>query len=563
MKTIPAIIFAAAAVLLSGCNKGITISEEPGTGYGNGAAFTLTATTGGAPDTKLGFDSDGLGMTWQPGDKLYLVDIAGVNKTVTLTTNITTPSKTASFSSSESVLKGNYLVLYGQNTLSSAYNYSMTDLSKLQSRIRLYGSLSVADGQTSGSISLSHVFARLSFKFRNIPSGLTNMSFGMAATSVGLPIASFGKITKDGLAFTSDYLVSQSFSWNNGADSYVLIPPMNLSSQKVIFFLYGTNANGDHVTYEIHKDGINLREGVNYNVILDFSSSAAPSVLTLTGSYYGLSSPKDFRAAAFWEYRSTDTHKYVVLNDVDFSNEVYLPISTEELRGNNHILENVTVDFEECSSVGIVSSGYATELVVKNASINGKSNVGGVVGSGRASKCGYEGTVTGKSNVGGIVGSISDPVQECYAVANVSGSSYVGGIAGKDNSSRIMNSYFIGSVTGLNYVAGICGYGVVDCCYSYCTSVSSGNGISSYYNGWYSESNLTSLSKQFPSGSLADNCNCGPDKTFLSKLNAINKDEAFSTQVWQNIDAGCPLLQWQAKAFGGDISAPGFGDENW
>ena len=559
MKRIPAIIFAAAAVLLSGCNKGITISEEPGTGYGNGAAFTLTATAEGTPDTKLGFDSDGLGMTWQPGDKLYLVDIAGVNKTVTLTTNITTPSKTASFSSSESVLTGNYLVLYGQNTLSLTYNYSMTDLSKLQSRIRLYGSLSVADGQTSGSISLSHVFARLSFKFRNIPSGLTNMSFGMAATSVGLPIASSGKITKDGLAFTSDYRVSQSFSWNNGADSYVLIPPMNLSSQKVIFFLYGTNANGDHVTYEIHKNGINLRVGVNYNIILDFSSSAAPSVLTLTGSYYGLSSPKDFRAAAVWEDRY-----YVVLNDVDFTDEVYLPISTGGLHGNNHILKNVTVDFEECSSVGIVSSGYASELVVKNASINGKSNVGGVVGSGRASKCGYEGTVMGKSYVGGIVGVFSSgsDIQECYAVANVSGSSYVGGIAGKDNSSsKIMNSYFIGSVTGFNYVAGICGYGVVNCCYSYCTSVSSGNGISST-NG-YSESNLTSLSKQFPSGSLADNCNCGPDKTFLSKLNAINKDEAFSTQVWQNIDAGCPLLQWQAKAFGGDISAPGFGDENW
>ena len=74
---------------------------------------------------------------------------------------------------------------------------------------------------------------------------------------------------------------------------------------------------------------------------------------------------------------------------------------------------------------------------------------------------------------------------------------------------------------------------------------------------------------------LTENCDLTPEysvisavKThtlfsFLSKLSVINGDEAYSTQVWKNIDAQCPLLQWQADLLNGNIEIPGFGEEDW
>ena len=116
--------------------------------------FTLTASYGD-PSTKLAFDEDGLGTTWQPGDKLYLVDVAGKNKIVTLNSSIKEPSKKASFKSESSVLSGDYVVLYGATSTSLYTSLEMTnDIKELKNRLVLYGALKVTDGQTSANISL-------------------------------------------------------------------------------------------------------------------------------------------------------------------------------------------------------------------------------------------------------------------------------------------------------------------------------------------------------------------------------------------------------------------------
>ena len=556
---------------LFACNKVVETAEESAVPYAateivsetpQGPAFTLNASCG-SPDTRLTFDPDGLNTTWQPGDVLYLVDPARKINTVTLTTDITSPSKTASFKSQTSVLKGDYVVIYGSEGQGQYMDYSMTDLSTLNSRIRLYGSLSVQDGQTSASISLSHVFSKLSFKFKNIPTGLKDMSFGIAASKDGLPITTSGTITDNGwVPYNNACVAFSSFSWNNGADSFVLIPPADLSAGKVIFYLYGTDINNNHISYELYKNGINLKAGINYNITLDFSNAESPSTISKNrDGYYALSSPKDFRAAAYW---NNSYNQYSVSQDVDFANEVYLPINAQIFNGNMHVLSNVNIDLKKIDYVGVVSNGYVKQLIVKNSSVMGYSCVGGIVGNGYAFQCGFEGNVSGKSDrVGGIAGCNSDVTDQCYVVGNVSGNKNVGGIVG---GSSCTNSYIIGNVTGKgNNVAGISGGSspMVLNCYSYCESVSTGNGIADYPRNSTENKNLTSLSQQFVAGSNRDNCNCGPNKTFLSKLSVINGDEAYSTQVWSNIDAGCPLLQWQAEGFGGDITAPGFGDEDW
>lgn len=120
---------------LGGCQKQ---EFEPETeSVGSDVTFTLTATYGG-PETKLTFDEDGLGTTWQPGDKLYLVDVAGKNKTVTLTTSITAPSKKASFKSTISVLSGEYVVLYGSDTDKVKTSWKMFNAKSLNDHIILY-----------------------------------------------------------------------------------------------------------------------------------------------------------------------------------------------------------------------------------------------------------------------------------------------------------------------------------------------------------------------------------------------------------------------------------------
>ena len=74
--------------------------------------------------------------------------------------------------------------------------------------------------------------------------------------------------------------------------------------------------------------------------------------------------------------------------------------------------------------------------------------------------------------------------------------------------------------------------------------------------------NLTS-SPYMAEGVSSDNCNCGPDKTFLSRILVINGNEAYSTQVWEGIDAQCPLLKWQSDALDVKLEIPGFGNEDW
>ena len=223
------------SALALGCGKDkITIASPESAAEADYVPFTLTATQGD-PDTRLTIDSDGLNTTWQPGDKLYLVDLAGKNNTVTLETSIIEPSKSASFVSKTSVLSGDYVVLYGTSVREIGHpSHRMTDLSTLSSRMMLYGTLSVADGQTSAALRLYPVFAKLSFKFKNFPTGLKNVTCGMMELNGDIPTQQNGTIGTSGWVKTTETSISRwTFSWNNGSDAALLIAPVDLTGKKL------------------------------------------------------------------------------------------------------------------------------------------------------------------------------------------------------------------------------------------------------------------------------------------------------------------------------------------
>ena len=265
-----------------------------------------------------------------------------------------------------------------------------------------------------------------------------------------------------------------------------------------------------------------------------------------------MSKPADFRAALY-----CGICRLNVINDVDFQNDTFIPIGHGDehditLRGGSHVLNNVTIKMEKCDNVGLIARGYVSNIVVKNGSVKGRSYVGGIVGNGGATECGFEGNIEASGDyVGGIVGSLSQNVNKCYHVGNVIGNNYVGGVTGF--SLGTSSSYNIGNVTGIAsefiIVGGVNGYGGAQYCYSY-GNISSGYGITGSGSAYYS---LTSAPRLNGADGNSAYTNFGPSKTFVSLLSVINGEEAYSTQTWANIDAGCPLLRWQADTFGAFI----------
>lgn len=114
--------------------------------------------------------------------------------------------------------------------------------------------------------------------------------------------------------------------------------------------------------------------------------------------------------------------------------------------------------------VGVCEGGSDVVSCYNHGMVNGKSCVGGVVGSflyfngsGEVVNSYNAGTVSGSgSAIGGIAGS-SRVVRNCYNLGAVSGGSNVGGISGGVNYESVINSYNLGEVKGTTNVGAIVG----------------------------------------------------------------------------------------------------------
>ena len=135
-------------------------------------------------------------------------------------------------------------------------------------------------------------------------------------------------------------------------------------------------------------------------------------------------------------------------------------------------IKNITFDNAKVNSTGNytgILAGFEELCIIENiktlpnCSVDGTNNVGGIAGraSGDIGNCENHAIVNGRSYVGGVVGShvqVNNSITSCANYGVVTGTeNSVGGIAGHFNSGTIQNSANYGDVTGTIYVGNLIG----------------------------------------------------------------------------------------------------------
>lgn len=150
---------------------------------------------------------------------------------------------------------------------------------------------------------------------------------------------------------------------------------------------------------------------------------------------------------------------YLMENDIDFGNEICIPIGTSSepfkgtFDGGNHTLRGLKVSANGYAGLfGKTSGAVFKNLRIDEAEIKSASgNAGILVGyleNGNIEKCSMSGSVTGTAYVGGLAGQISgnsSKVSKCRMQGTVNGTEYVGGLIGEAKG-NIEDCYAIGSV---------------------------------------------------------------------------------------------------------------------
>ncbi|MFH1018950.1 MAG: GLUG motif-containing protein [Pseudomonadota bacterium] len=175
------------------------------------------------------------------------------------------------------------------------------------------------------------------------------------------------------------------------------------------------------------------------------------------------------------------TSQFVLMTDLNLLDEPFSPIgpnSTDSFRGvfdgNGYTISNFRFVTTGATAenyagfFGYVSGGTLKNIGLRDLTVEGASQVGGLAGLVRDSSVISDayatGSVKGNGNeVGGLVGNLdSSSITRSHALVTVtsgSASTYVGGLVGNmTGSSSIARSYTIGSATGYDVVGGFVGY---------------------------------------------------------------------------------------------------------
>ncbi len=142
--------------------------------------------------------------------------------------------------------------------------------------------------------------------------------------------------------------------------------------------------------------------------------------------------------------------------------------------GNGHTISHLTITGKsQLGLFGRMESGAEVEnLGVVDVKITASdNNVGGLVGGNwghSVTNCYSSGMVSATSNVGGLVGSSRASVTASYSTCVVSGNEHVGGLVGYNDWDAVSNCYSTGAVSGDSDVGGLLGWsgGNVTQCYS-------------------------------------------------------------------------------------------------
>lgn len=458
-----------------------------------------------SPKTRLELGEDGLTTQWEPGDKLVLVDKSRSLAPIFLNCTLTERSNTATFVAENGVPAGDYYVIYNYNE-NLAYGHkgfqSVNDIN-MNDDLVLWNELTIREGDDNASISLQHLYTKIRVVLENVYDpygkgfeiGVYSSKKGFPAykqfTSNGLVDAEYGynpnsmNYTYDNTYFPSNrkyhnirfgyysptYIwdestYTSSYDYSKAAECSALVLPADLRGEAIFFYIISNNT-----CYEFRKEGVELKAGTSYKVILDMNQATTVSTLEystintgMASSGYQLANAADWRHAA---YKNDLWNTYEITNNINFENEYFFPIATRGIWGEGHTLSNINLDWVNEDNVGLIRYEWdgrddrrelrcvrpieqissVSDLKLENVTIKGNNFVGAFGGYNiAASRCEVIGnsTIEGQgNNIGGIVGFNKlyysngmntdikfDDVrvgQNC----SVSGKNYVGGIVGR------------------------------------------------------------------------------------------------------------------------------------
>lgn len=486
--------------------------------------------------SRLALGEDGLSVVWEPGDQLVMVKKDKSGEPIYLDCDLEEVAYSATFTAGEGVPVGDYYVFYNYDRY-IGFNYDNqgnpvytcthqelvpTERINDEDKLALWGEVSVKDGDSSASIVLQHIYAKVRISIKSFYSANRYKSFkiGMYASKGGFP--SHLMFTENGVTNAikngntcypsetekvhnvrlsdSFYPISDIGTFDNDENYTALILPADLSEGSL--FVYGICDDDSYgnqlVCFETEKKNVKFEAGKSYKIslYLGYPNDENPDHKAINmyaiedeenrGTYLKLSTPEECRVAAYLS--SDEWYYYQVTNDIDFQGQTFLPISTEKIVGNGHTIKNISLDWPDSDNVGLVRNNYPnvglldmriptctiSDLTLENVSFNGHSFVGAFGGVGiSTNNCKVTGnsSITGSGDfVGGIVGyTIGTSLinTSIDASCTIKGINCVGGISGgfcgNYSTMKSLTSSATVTATG-DYIGGITGF--IGSCFS-------------------------------------------------------------------------------------------------
>lgn len=474
--------------------------------------------------SRLAIGEDGLSVVWEPGDQLVMVKKDKSGEPIYLDTDLEEVAFSATFTAGEGVPVGEYYVFYNydkyiqdnwNNPVYTCTHQGLIPTEEIndEDKLALWGEVSVKDGDSSASIVLKHIYAKVKISIKSCTDSWASYRIGMYASQGGFP--SHLMFTENGVTnaiknFSSYYQsnshkvhniclsehfdpISNNGTLDNDENYTALILPADLSEGSL--YIYGIcddNTYGNRLLcFETEKKNVKFEAGKSYKISLhlgypdpDEENPTHKAIRMYAiedeenwDTYIKLSTPEECRVAAYLDgFRA----KYQITSDIDFQGQTFLPFPAEKVVGNGHTLKNISLDWADTDNVGLIrnyESEYGllesrmectiSDLTLESVSFSGHSFVGAFGGVGISTdNC----KVTGNSNitgtgdfVGGIVGyACRTPITETIVDASctIKGNNCVGGIGGGFEYSYTTMKSVTSSATVIatgDYVGGITG----------------------------------------------------------------------------------------------------------
>lgn len=479
--------------------------------------------------SRLALGEDGLSVVWEPGDQLVMVKKDKSGELIYLDSDLEEVAYSATFTAGEGVPVGEYYVFYNydryiednwDNPVYTCTHQGLVPTEEIndEDKLALWGEVSVKDGDSSASIVLKHIYAKVKISIKSCTDSWASYRIGMYASQGGFP--SHLMFTENGVTNAinnlgsyyqsnshkvhniclSEYFdpISNNGTLDNDENYTALILPADLSEGSL--YIYGIcddNTYGNRLLcFETEKKNVKFEAGKSYKISLHLGypdpNEENPTHKAIRmyaiedeenwDTYIKLSTPEECRVAAYLDgFRA----QYQITSDIDFQGQTFLPFPAEKVVGNGHTLKNISLDWADTDNVGLIrnyESEYGlldsrmptctiSDLTLENVSISGHSFVGAFGGVGISTdNC----KVTGTSNItgtGDFVGGIVGHVQDGYitnttidASCSVKGNNCVGGIGGSFDYANMKAVISAASVTATgNYTGGITGFlGMID-----------------------------------------------------------------------------------------------------